>query len=238
MAKCEPKCKVLDYSLPLVPYRPFTNASVPGGNLGASVPLEENVDLNALAPAIGDTATVPFEIVGLRGCTLPAELDITRLTGGNQSTLLNTVGSAINNLGADDWRFTIRFLPDCFGAVPLLDVMLQPSQMGGTQERFVIQLGIDSPPDDYLDGPGNSTPVNLPLTANLVWGNNNNTGNSSFLYEQVSSVTWRMNGQNNVSNLVRFGIVNGPDILEYETCDILDLVKRINTGTLTQTLSF
>ena len=236
MKKCREICKLLDYALPLVEYGPFDTVRRVSGALGSFVPVD-SVEINTLAPNVGDVATVPFEFVGPDGCNIPAEAIFTRLTAGNQSTTLNTVASLIFNVGADDWRITLRVLPDCFGDVAAFDWTIMPSQMGGGQERFVIQLGTDTPPDDYIRG-GGAPAVNLPLTANLVWGNNNNTGHSAFRYNGRSEVTFRLNGQNAVSNVTSIGLLNGPQILEYGMCDILDLAKRISAGTAIQTLSF
>lgn len=221
-------CKFLDYSLPLVEYGTFDTVRRVSGALGSSVPVD-NVEINTLAPNVGDVATVPFEFVGLNGCTIPAEAIFTRLTAGNQSTTLNTVASLIFNLGADDWRVTLRALPDIFGNVPEFDFTIMPSQMAGA-EQFVIQLGVDTPPDDYLRG-GGAPAVNLPLTANLVWGNGNNTGHSAFRYNGVREVTFRLNGLNARSNVTSFGLLNGPSLVEIEGKEgLLDfLIDRLGS---------
>lgn len=236
MKKCREICKVLDYSLPLVPYGEFNTIRRVVDVLGSTVS-GDNVDASALALNVGDTTTIPFEFVGQKGCAIPAEVDFTRLTAGGIDISLNTVASLFRNFGPHDWRITVRILPDIFGNAPRFDWIVMPSQMGGG-ERFVIQEGIDSQPDDYVAGAGNTTAVNLPIVGNLLWGNGNNTGHSSFRYNQRSEVTFRLNGANNVSNVTSIGLLNGPDVLEYEVCDILNLARRITDGAAVETLSF
>ena len=226
MAKCEPKYKELDYALPAIEYGQFNTVRRVAGELGSTV-IGENIDASALALAVGDSTIIPFELVGPDGCPISAEAEFTRLTAGGTDISLNTVASLIRNFGGNDFRITLRILPDCFGNVGEFDWIVMPSQMGGNQERFVIQFNTDTPPDDYIRGAGNPTAVNLPLTANLIWGNNNNTGHSSFRYNGRSEITFRLNGQNAVSNVTSIGLLTGPQTLEYDVKDILGLVKRI-----------
>ena len=224
LVPADARCKLLDYSLPLVEYGTFDTTRRIASALGSTV-ADGNEDVVLLAPNVGDSFTLPFEFVGQGDCTIAAEATFTRLTAGNQTTSLDTTASLLFNLGADDWRITLRVLPDCFGNVPQFDWVIMPSQMGGA-EQFVIQLGADTPPDAYIRG-GGAPIVDLPLTATLVWANGNNTDHSAFRYNGRSEVTFRLNGGNNVSNVTSIGLLNGPDAFDYETCDIVDISKRI-----------
>jgi len=90
-------------------------------------------------------------------------------------------------------------------------------------------FGEDTAPDDYIRGPG-APALTLPLTTDLVWGNQNRVQNSAFRYNSHNEIQFELSGQNNVSNVTNIGILEGPSLLEYEPCDILDLIKRLNSN--------
>lgn len=218
LKNCTESCCVLDYVSPLTEYRPF--AGITG--LASLLPIGGVVDtgdvvISPLIPAVGDETTFPIEFGSGSDCPIPAEITVLRLTAGGTLTF-DSSSTAIRNIGAGDYTITIRVLPDRFGNVISPDWMLNPSQMGGNQERFVIQAGIHTPADDYVQGGGapNLTP---PINA-VVWGNNNNTAFSSFRYTGYQEISFRMNGQNAVSNLVAISLLNGPTPIQLKSiCD-------------------
>jgi len=191
-------CLILDYSLPLVPNREFNTVRPQAGALG-SVVGDAVISLSDATPNVGDTATQSIEFVGPNGCGIPAEIEVTRLVAGGDLSLIQS-SSLLRVLGNGDYRITVRLLSDSFGQPLVTDMLVQPSQMRGTAERFIILLGADSEPDDYIRG-GGAPPVALPLASNLLWDNGNNTGHSAFRYNGVSEVTFRLNGGNAVSSV-------------------------------------
>jgi len=220
-------CKLVDYSLPLIPYREFNTVRGTSGAVGGVVDIG-TITISDDIPAVGDTTILPIEFVGPNGCNVPAVIEATRLTAGGDLTLISS-SSLIRVFGPGDYLITIRLLKDCFGNPALANLMLLPSQMNANAEVFIIETDM-SQPTRYIRGSGNPTAVNLPLTGRLVWENNNNTGHSAFGYDDFSEVTSRINGGNNVSSVTGIGIIDGPQTFEYGLCDMVELSKRIAAG--------
>lgn len=226
--ECDTRCKILDYTLPVIPYQEWS-LDVPVNDQPGAIDNQIAREVVPLAPNVGDTATLAFDFYGQDDCLIPAEIDFTRLSAGNEITRFDPNFNRILNVGADDWRVTIRLLSDGFGNTPLVDWILQPSQMNGTEE-FVVEFGTDTLPDDYIQGPG-APAVTLPLAATLVWGNGNNVNPSAFRYNGHSEISFRINGQANVSNVVNIALLTGPDSLRFEPCETVDVVSRLSNIT-------
>ena len=182
--------------------------------------IEPFVANTVISPSVvGESLITPLNFIGDCGELIPAEIEVTRLTGGGAITVINNVVSTISQLGNGDYNITVRFGTDKFGRQIRCRLQLQTNSRGGTE---AIVFNANSPVEFYDRGPG-APALTLPYVGG--WSNNNNNNLSAFGFGESDTFTWRSNGANNVSSSTILGLNTGPLACEVDECKLIDLIE-------------
>jgi len=90
--------------------------------------------------------------------------------------------------------------------------------MNGPGEQLILQAS--HPVTSYIQGPG-APALTLPYSGS--WQNNNNINSSVMEFAGVDRLQFRVNSNSGVSSVIGFGLTTGPEIVEYDACDIVEL---------------
>jgi len=218
-------CPDLDFNTK-VEYSDIMSQSGPSaGEPGSFVEIPSNIILHSPGSAIGSIVSAPVEYRLLNGETITGTLTAERLFDNDEGTLTLNVNGGLNISDRGGYRvvITLDTHPKDTNGVGLYSFHARMTSFGA--ESFVLADPDDTPADIYRRL--NNAPQ-IPAPYPLSFGGANN-GVASLVWQNKTSISFVMNGANNVGAGVNLGLVEGPGLKEIPICETLaSLQNQIN----------
>lgn len=206
-------CCVLDWDNLHQNVEPTGTALIAAGEPG-SISFQANVNLHTPGSAIGSTESAEGVVIALDGKSYPIRISGTRLHDDNEGTLAVNVNGGVSIVDRGGFDVTWEILPDIYGNVAPVSWKASLASFGA--ERYTADSAQGGTPIDWYSNGAATDPFS--------WGGANNA-TRTVAYFNRQSVTFRLDGANNVGAGVSWVITEGPSNKFVPVCEIVEGIQ-------------